>query len=255
MLLSRLLLSTLLAVLVGGGLTSVSAQDATPQAGFDPTVRSPAHVHAGTCDETGDIVYSLADVGYGQPLPLDPRAATPAAVTASVVGSGAFNAAAVSSSTIAAPLDELIGGEHAIDVHRGGVGGEGTEPETRVVCGAVGGFLSGNDLVFGLQERNDSNYGGVAWLHDNGDGTTTVFLFLVSGLIRTAAGAEAGAAAEPPEGVAALEPAPAPVEVTSVVVRDGAFTLGELVLRRGCRRCSTSPTPMTAPTGCASATS
>ena len=232
MLLSRLLLSTLLAVLFGGGLASVSAQDATPAAGFDPTVRSPAHVHVGTCDDPGDVVFPLADVGYGQPLSLDPRAASPAAVTASVVGSGAFNAAAVSATTIAATLDELVGGAHAIDVHRGAVGGEGTEPETRVVCGAVGGFRSDDDLVFGLQERNGSNYGGVAWLHDNGDGTTTVFVFLVSGLIEAGGGAGAGAA-EPPEDVAALEAAEAPVEVTSLVVRDGAFALGRLVLREG----------------------
>src|SRR5262249_37713045 len=33
-------------------------------------------------------------------------------------------------------------------------------------------------LVIGLGELNGSGYSGVAWLHDNGDGSTTVSVFL-----------------------------------------------------------------------------
>jgi hypothetical protein len=38
--------------------------------------------------------------------------------------------------------------------------------------------MMGSDLALGLGELNGSGYSGVAWLHDNGDGTTTVTVFL-----------------------------------------------------------------------------
>src|SRR5690606_30005171 len=51
-------------------------------------VPQPAHIHAGTCADLGDIVYPLEDVVDG-----------------------------VSQSTVDAPLTDLISAEHVINVH------------------------------------------------------------------------------------------------------------------------------------------
>ncbi|MEA2529329.1 MAG: hypothetical protein QOG89_973, partial [Thermomicrobiales bacterium] len=49
---------------------------------------------------------------------------------------------------------------------------------------------NGADLFVGVGELNDSAYVGIAWLHDNGDGTTTVSVFIAERL--------SGGAAAPP---------------------------------------------------------
>ncbi len=46
--------------------------------------------------------------------------------------------------------------------------------------------MMGSDLAIGLAELNGSGHSGVAWLHDNGDGTTTVDVVLMHrGMMRT----------------------------------------------------------------------
>ncbi len=39
-------------------------------------------------------------------------------------------------------------------------------------------MMGASDLAIGLATLNDSGYSGVATLHDNGDGTTTVTVYL-----------------------------------------------------------------------------
>ncbi len=225
------------AVLDGGA----RAQDATREAGFDPTARFPAHIHAGGCDNLGAIAFPLGEAGYGLPIPDEPAmAATPGPVAAVVGGQGRFNAAAVGVSLVAATLDELVDAGHAIDVHNAA---DGLEAETRIVCGEVGGFLAGGDLVFGLHEQNASNYGGIAWLHENPDGTTTVSIYVASGLSdRSAERADT----RPPDSEAAttddwedsevaglVTMLPAAVQEATIEVRDGNFGVDELTLREG----------------------
>ena len=41
--------------------------------------------------------------------------------------------------------------------------------------------MDGADVAVGLAEQNGSGHSGVAWLHDNGDDTTTVYVFLMEG--------------------------------------------------------------------------
>jgi hypothetical protein len=209
------------------GSAAGAAQEATPQTGFDPLAIFPAHIHAGTCADPGEIAFPLADGGFGLPAPV--ANGTPSAVSARYVGPDDANAAIVSVTTVDAPLDGLVSDGYVIDADTAGTG---SETETRIVCGAIGGFLAGDDLVFGLQEANASRYHGAAWLHANGDDTTTVTLFLVSEL-GSAAGGQMGAATAVPETVAEAEPlAPLPstVEVTGVVIVDGTFAADELNL-------------------------
>jgi plastocyanin len=50
-----------------------------------------------------------------------------------------------------------------------------------VACGAIGGLMLGTaDLPIGLLPVNDSGHFGTAWLHDNGDSTTTLSIALVA---------------------------------------------------------------------------
>jgi hypothetical protein len=50
-----------------------------------------------------------------------------------------------------------------------------------IACGDIGGpVMAGTDLAIGLATQNASGHSGVAWLHDNGDGTTAVYTFLTS---------------------------------------------------------------------------
>jgi hypothetical protein len=79
----------------------------------------------------------------------------------------------ISTTTVQAPLADLTGEAYAINVHESmaNIG-------NYIACGNIGGMMMGSDLAIGLGTLNDSGYSGVAWLHDNGDGTTTVTVFL-----------------------------------------------------------------------------
>src|SRR5680860_927105 len=70
-----------LMVLFGGG--AGLAQDATPA---DTAAAHPAHIHTGTCDTLGDVVFPLNDVAVpGAATPDAGTAATPAAAGAPIV--------------------------------------------------------------------------------------------------------------------------------------------------------------------------
>jgi plastocyanin len=82
----------------------------------------------------------------------------------------AFDAAVVERVTLAASLVEIAADDHVIDVRSG----DGS-PSDDLACGELAAFESlGPDVQVGLSEQNGSGHSGVAWLHDNGDGTTAV---------------------------------------------------------------------------------
>jgi len=79
-------------------------------------------------------------------------------------------------------LDDLLGEPYAINVHE--------SPENiqnYIACGDLTGTPTDNKLEIKLEELNASGLEGGAVLEDNGDGTTTVTVWLVK------AGAMAGA--------------------------------------------------------------
>jgi hypothetical protein len=127
----------------------------------------PAHIHNGTCDNLGDVVYPLSNVSG----PTASNTGSPVAGAAT----GASNAIPVEMSvtTVQTTINDLLSQPYAINVHESqeNIG-------NYVACGNIGGTVSGSDLAIGLGELNGSGYSGVAWLHDNGDGTTTVTIFL-----------------------------------------------------------------------------
>lgn len=161
---------------VPGSAASFAAQDTD---GADPGGPFPAHIHSGTCDELGDVVFPLADLApfgnQASPMasPSLAVASTPVAspVAATPVGSPAAEqeVLAESSTEVAGSLDEILAAEHAINVHE-----SAENIQNYVSCGDLTGTATDGMLHIELQELNESFLVGQADLMDNGDGTTTV---------------------------------------------------------------------------------
>jgi hypothetical protein len=123
----------------------------------------PAHIHSGTCDTLGDVVVPLSDVA-------DPTAG------AERVGPASAHAVKTSRTVVDMPLQEIIDGGHAINVH------ESAEAiDVYIACGDIGGALIPDEdeegrmhLIIGLGELNDSGHTGTAWLGSDGDQTEVV---------------------------------------------------------------------------------
>ena len=121
----------------------------------------PAHIHSGSCDQLGDVVVPLNDVTY------------PAGEH---VGSESAHAVKTSMNVVDMPLQELIDGNYAINVHK-----SADEIDVYIACGDIGGILIPDDdeegrmhLIIGLGELNDSGHVGTAWLANDGDQTQVV---------------------------------------------------------------------------------
>ena len=165
----------------------------------------PAHIHTGTCAELGDVVVPLTDV---------------VVVGQDAEHGGSESAIPVKSSytEVDMPLQEIIDGGHAINVHL-----SAEEIGTYIACGDIGGTLmtdegeTGQELVIGLGELNDSGHTGVAWLAETEDGSgTRVGIYLVEPASMTG-GTEATGAATP------AASADAGVSELAVTIKDFKF--------------------------------
>ncbi len=157
--------------LVSALMTGLVARHADAQ---DMQATHPAHLHTGTCDAPGDVIYPLTNVGFDYAVDGVPSAGD---------AIGATSAIPVESSqtTVSASLADIAAGGHTLVVHE-----SDANIQNYIACGDVGGVLmGGSDLAIGLGPLNDSGYGGAAWLHDNGDGTTMVTIFLTGGSMDT----------------------------------------------------------------------
>jgi hypothetical protein len=110
----------------------------------------PAHIHAGTCAELGDVVAPLMDVAAPDEAMLE--------------GAPTAHQVKLSQTNIDMPLQEIIDGGYAINVHK-----SAEEIDVYIACGDVGGAVivdpSGRtELFIGLKELNDSGHTGVARL-------------------------------------------------------------------------------------------
>ena len=107
----------------------------------------PAHIHAGTCDQLGDVVIPLEDV------------AVPAGATHE--GTEAAHDVKISQTHVDMPLQEIIDGEHAINVHL-----SAAAIDLSIACGDIGGYVvtdpaGRTELFVGLAEQNGSGHTGV----------------------------------------------------------------------------------------------
>ena len=117
-------------------------------------VPHPAHIHAGQCPGIGDVVAPLNDV--------------------TVVGNDAQGAEShvhvdYSLSTVPLALADILAADHAINVHQ-----SADDLGTYIACGNIGGHDVNGSFLVGLGAVGDSGYSGIAWLTDNGDGSTDV---------------------------------------------------------------------------------
>lgn len=173
---------------VGGALAPVSgvAQDATPSM-MQEAAPHPAHIHAGACPDVGDVVFPLEDVApkdmmatpgaemdeYGTPGAGMDEYGTPRAGMADQ-GIDWDKVVAMSTTVVKAPLSDILGAEHAINVHE-----SAEHIDKYIACGDITGEPENGTLEIALAERNSSGVAGEAYLTDNGDNTTTVEVLLM----------------------------------------------------------------------------
>lgn len=161
-------------LLVGGfamraGVSSAQDMMATPNA----MSAHPAHIHTGTCDALGEVVFPLTDVSHGDMM-ATPEIGAMDATPANDMATELSNLVETSETTVAASLDTIISGGHAINVHE-----SAENIQNYIACGEVTGTPESGELEIQLDELNDSGYTGRAVLTDNADGTTTVVIMLV----------------------------------------------------------------------------
>lgn len=154
--------------LVSAGSIGAQGADATPEG---ESVAHPAHIHSGTCDELGDVVFPLNDL-TARGLTVSPETVAQLPGTPEI-SEEVPDVVAQSATTVDVSLSDIISGEHAINVH------ESPENiENYIACGDITGQEIGG-LQIELDELNDSGFRGIANLTDNGDNTTLVTVVLM----------------------------------------------------------------------------
>ena len=151
----------------------VGAQDATPagsMAGMGMSaVGMPNHLHNGSCDNLGDVVFPLTDL-------VEPSAAPASGDTMATPMASAMTAAGIpvraASTRVSMPLSEIISGGHAIQIHK-----SAEEITFYIACGDIAGTpTKDGDLFIGLKEQNNSGDSGVAWFHPDGADTIVTIM-------------------------------------------------------------------------------
>jgi len=169
--------------MLGLGTASAFAQDATPAAGAETA--HPVHIHTGTCDALGDVVYPLTDITTYEvtnSFSFGP-AATPEAGSMATplpgVSSTETTPVLFSVTHIDANIAELIDGNHAINAHE-----SAENIQNYIACGnipqcAVDACSAVTGVVVDLAPQNDSGYFGAARIDadPNGGSVVTIFLF------------------------------------------------------------------------------
>lgn len=170
------------AAMLALGAMPALAQDATPAAGAEPP--HPVHIHSGTCDALGDVVYPLNNIetynitnsfSFGPAATPEASAATPAAsISATQTTPVLF-----SFTHIDAELSELVNGGFAINAHE-----SADNIQNYIACGNIPACTSEAcplvaGVVIELAPLNDSGYVGVARIDSdpNGGSNVSVFLF------------------------------------------------------------------------------
>jgi plastocyanin len=124
-----------------------------------------AHIHAGTCDELGIVVYSLANLR-----------------TYRVESGGANGVGTIEliTGTANVPLTKLFGEPFSVHVH------ESAQNKQRyIACSDVGSqppapWTANDGLVLAAQEQNDSGFSGFTTLRPSADGGTDVTIMLAA---------------------------------------------------------------------------
>ena len=74
---------------------------------------------------------------------------------------------------------DLFASPHSIVVHKGA---SDEDIKVYILCGDIGGpEMGATDIAIGLGGLNDSGYTGIATIHDNGDSTVKVAVYITTG--------------------------------------------------------------------------
>jgi len=128
----------------------------------------PAAIHAGTCEEPGDVVLELDNLVR---LPEDaPDEGDRAGAPGSQVVHGLPEDAEFDLT-----IEDLFADDHILAVFD-------AEGEAIVACGPIGAYTydEGNDLVIGLRSQGDSPYSGVALFESDDDDVVDLSIYLVN---------------------------------------------------------------------------
>ncbi len=155
---------------VAGALALLGAASLTAGAAAQTSMTPhPAHIHDGSCPTPGGIIADLADVS-GQFLHDKTAMMTPA------MGPTPAMLLEASVTTVPMAYGDLFTAPHSIVVHQ-----SADAMGTYLVCGDIGGpEMGAADIAIGLGAVGDSGYTGVATLHDDGDGTTSVTVYITT---------------------------------------------------------------------------
>lgn len=146
----------LLSAIAAFALAAPGTGAQTPSA--EITIAHPVHVHTGTCAELGDVAVPLNDLVSPAGDWTGPDSAVPVTL---------------SENFIDMPLQEIIDGGHAINVHL-----SNEAIDQYIACGDIGGVITTDEggrreMMIGLAELNDSGYTGTVWLGPSADDTQT----------------------------------------------------------------------------------
>jgi len=145
-----------------------SAQGMTPH---------PAHIHAGSCPAPGAVVGPLVDVSAQ--FMMDGTATVMPAMgsTTAVPVEASFTSVVPAAGVPQLSYADLFATPHSIVVHK-----SAADMGTYILCGDIGGpEMGATDIAIGLGTLNDSGYTGIATIHDNGDSTVKVALYITTG--------------------------------------------------------------------------
>lgn len=163
------------------GMLALGGLSATNAAHED--LEFPAAIHAGTCEEPGDVVLELDNLVRLPQGSEGDRAGAPG----SQVVHGLLD-----DTEIELTIDDLFGADHILAIFD-------AEGENIVACGPIGAYTfgDGEDLYFGLRSQGDSPYSGVAIVdgddddEDDEDDGTDIHVYLVNNTPAPAATPEA----------------------------------------------------------------
>ncbi len=176
-------------------------------------VAHPADIHTGSCAEAGEVVAPLNDV-------------TGEVTGAPAMGSdAAIHVEASVTAEVLLAYASLFASPHSIVVHRGP---SDEDVVDSILCGDIGGHeMVSTDFAIGLEGLDDSGYTGIATIHDNGDATVDVAVYMTSAVAWTGAASGSDERSLPPASPAAASAAP---ELSPGTMPVGLFPLPETVL-------------------------
>jgi hypothetical protein len=154
----------MLATLLLAGLASASGGRAVQaHAGHG----MPARLQQGTCDAIGPVAFELTGVGATEDVDGN-EVAEP-----EVMGAPSAVPVEASVTTVAASLNAIVDGGHAIVVSE-----SDDAMDVIVTCGDVGGIVVNGDLIVGLKPQGEEGMTGTAIFHPDGE-QTVVSVYLM----------------------------------------------------------------------------